>query len=135
MSQLGKSHHHLLAQIDTQLRHINTQLRQLVPTKTLRPGDGKTFPRSGQTVQVKYVGRLPNGTIFDRSPRGQPFTFQLNRGQVIKGWDLVVAKMSLGQKVRATIPPNLAYGSKGAGGGKIPPNTALTFTMKLVSIQ
>ena len=135
MSQLGKSPKHLLASISHQLRQINGQLARSIPTKILKPGDGINFPSDGDTVRVKYIGRLPNGSVFDKSSLGNPFTFTLNRHQVIKGWDQVVSKMSLGERVRVKILPALAYGSKGTGGGRIPPNTTLTFTMKLLSIN
>ena len=135
MSSLGKSQEHLLAVVDKQLRQINNDMRKSIPLRVLQPGDGRTYPKSGQTVLVKYIGRLPNGMVFDKSPNNKPFKFRVDRGQVIKGWDRVVKRMSLGERVRVKIPPRLAYGRKGAGGGKIPPNTTLTFTMKLVSIH
>ena len=135
MTSLGKSRDHLLATINDQLRKINHNIRDLIPMRILKPGDGHTYPKSGQTVRVKYIGKLPNGKVFDQSPPNQPFTFQVDRNQAIKGWDQVVKQMSLGERVRVKIPPQLAYGSKGAGGGKIPPNTTLTFVMKLLSVQ
>ena len=135
MTSLGKNRDHLLSTIDQQLRQINHDIRGLIPIRVIQSGDGHTYPKSGQTVQVKYIGKLPNGSVFDRSPPNQPFTFQVDRNQVIKGWDHVVKQMSLGERVRVKIPPKLAYGSKGAGGGKIPPNTTLTFVMKLVSVR
>ena len=92
-------------------------------------------PTQGQTVTVHYTGWLQNGTKFDSSrDRGQPFSFQLGTGQVIKGWDEGVATMKVGGKRKLTIPPDLAYGSRGAG-GVIPPGATLTFDVELLSFR
>ena len=105
-----------------------------VEIEVLKNGDGKTYPQRGQTVAVHYVGKLTNGTVFDSSiQRGQPFRFQLGMGKVIRGWDECVAKMSVGEKIRATIPPSLGYGDSGAG-GVIPPNATLIFDIELLGV-
>jgi len=97
-------------------------------------GNGPS-PRSGQTVVVHYTGWLTNGTKFDSSlDRGQPFTFPLGQGQVIKGWDEGVASMKVGGKRKLVIPPDLGYGSRGAG-GVIPPNATLVFEVQLLGVQ
>lgn len=89
----------------------------------------------GQMVTVHYVGALPDGTVFDASTnRGEPFTFQLGAGQVIRGWDEGVAGMKVGGKRRLVIPPDLAYGNQ-AVGGVIPANATLLFEVELLAVQ
>jgi FKBP-type peptidyl-prolyl cis-trans isomerase len=88
---------------------------------------------SGDTLTVHYVGTLTNGTKFDSSyDRGTPYVFLVGAGRVIAGWDQGVPGMKVGGKRRLTIPPDLAYGSRGQG--VIPPNATLLFDIDLVSI-
>ena len=92
-------------------------------------------PRQGQTVVVHYTGWLTNGTKFDSSvDRGQPFEFVIGTGQVIQGWDEGVSSMKVGGKRRLTIPAQLGYGARGAG-GTIPPNATLIFEVQLLGIK
>lgn len=89
---------------------------------------------AGKTVTVHYTGWLENGKTFDSSVgRGQPFSFHLGVGQVIKGWDEGVQGMKVGGKRKLTIPPNLGYGARGAG-GVIPPHATLTFAVELLGV-
>ena len=90
--------------------------------------------KSGQTVSVNYTGTLEDGTQFDTSIGRAPFSFPLGAGRVIKGWDEGVAGMKVGGKRKLTIPPELGYGSRGAG-NVIPANATLIFEVELLKIN
>jgi hypothetical protein len=90
--------------------------------------------QAGQSATVQYTGWLLNGTKFDSSlDHGQPFTFPLGGGQVIKGWDEGVVNMKVGGQRRLIIPPNLGYGDRGSG--PIPGCSTLIFDVQLVSVK
>lgn len=96
-------------------------------------GSGNT-PAPGKEVTVHYTGTLPDGTKFDSSvDRGQPFTFKIGVGQVIKGWDEGVMSMKVGGKRKLVIPPELGYGARKAG--QIPPNSTLHFDVELLGVK
>jgi FKBP-type peptidyl-prolyl cis-trans isomerase FkpA len=90
---------------------------------------------AGMTVTVHYTGWLENGSKFDSShDRNDPFSFNLGRGMVIRGWDEGVEGMKVGGKRKLTIPAHLGYGSAGAG-GVIPPNATLVFEVELLDVD
>ena len=97
-------------------------------------GDGEK-PKTGEVVSVHYRGYLSNNTQFDSShDRKKPFTFSVGEGRVIKGWDEAILDMNVGSKRTLIIPPELGYGSRGAG-KSIPPNAILIFEVELIDIK
>ena len=103
-----------------------------------RVGTGAT-PKTGQTCVMHYTGWLwengAKGKKFDSSlDRGTPFSFPIGQGRVIKGWDEGVATMKVGGQRVLLIPPDLGYGSRGAG-GVIPPNATLIFEVELLDVK
>jgi len=116
------------------VEEVNTLAKLVV--ETLSPGDGKTYPKQGDTLTMHYTGSLlSDGLQFDCSrARGQPFTVKIGVGQVIRGWDEGIMQMSLGERAMLRIPAELGYGTQGAG-GVIPPHADLAFDVELMKID
>jgi peptidylprolyl isomerase len=129
------------AQRDADIALINTKYPNAVQSPSgikyiiQKRGTGNK-PAPGKTVQVNYRGSFLSGQVFDSSDtRGKPLEFPAGVGAVIKGWDEMVMDMQVGEKRTAIIPPELAYGERGAGNGVIPPNSFLVFEMELVGVK
>jgi FK506-binding protein 1 len=120
---------------DVEICTLSPPLGKVVPINIEKEGDGKHFPQQNDQVTVHYVGTLAsNGQGFDSSrARGEPFTFTIGIGQVIKGWDEGVSNMSLGQRATLHIPSEKGYGKRGAG-NSIPPHSDLKFDVELLRI-
>ena len=102
--------------------------------QVLQEGSGPK-PTQGQTIAAHYTGTFPDGKVFDSSvKRGTPLVFKVGVGQVIKGWDEALLDMRAGERRQLIIPPELAYGARGAG-GVIPPNATLHFEVELVVLR
>ena len=103
--------------------------------KVLEAGSGTQHPGPRSNVVVHYTGWLLDDTKFDSSlDRGAPFSFPIGQGRVIRGWEEGVASMKVGGKRELTIPPDLAYGDRGAG-GVIPPGATLIFEVELLELR
>ena len=115
---------------------FNTGFENDFKVKHLKVGDNLTYPLNTDNVTVHYNGTFPTtGISFDSSySRNSTFTFQLNNGKVIKCWDQVVEKMSLGERIYVVCPSTLAYGSNGVK-DVIPPNTDIAFDINLLCIN
>jgi FKBP-type peptidyl-prolyl cis-trans isomerase len=143
------------AAASAQVRRKRTPVRRPVAKKTIsspesstgavKTASGLTYiitkhgtgaaAKAGDTVTVHYTGTLTDGTKFDSSrDRGQPFSFTLGAGQVIKGWDEGIGKLRVGDQAILIIPPTIGYGARGAGDA-IPPNASLIFIVELVETK
>ncbi|RYG15264.1 FKBP-type peptidyl-prolyl cis-trans isomerase [bacterium] len=101
----------------------------MIQLEELAPGEGPSV-EDGNTVEVDYVGSFPDGKTFDKGR----FEFKVGAGQVIQGFDMMVVGMKKGGRRKATIPPDLGYGARGAGRA-IPPMATLVFDVTIVSIR
>src|SRR6185437_2167166 len=117
---------------ETSMQEVTTSSGLKYVDQVIGAGDAAVV---GKTASVHYTGWLENGKKFDSSvDRGQPFSFPLGAGRVIKGWDEGVQGMKVGGKRKLTIPSDLGYGSRGAG-GVIPPNATLIFDVELLAVR
>ena len=126
----------VMAQMQSDTQEVSSSLQKI----DVKTGNGEEI-QPGRTAVVHYTGWLhdplaakEHGQQFDSSRGRPPFSFVLGSGKVIKGWDQGVAGMKIGGKRTLIIPPELAYGSRGAG-GVIPPNAALIFDIELMDIR
>ena len=111
-------------------KKTNTGIRYIV----LQPGQGEAG-KPGDRAAVLYIGRLLNGTEFDRNlDREHPFSFRVARGQVIEGWEQILQQMKPGEKRLVIVPPELAYGTRGSP-PKIPRNATLVFEMEVLEFK
>lgn len=133
---IGLSASHFLAKGSKSVNRMNTPSG--LQYEIIKPASGSS-PKAGQTVTVHYTGWLDNngqkGKQFDSSvSRGQPFSFTIGVGQVIKGWDEGVLTMHVGEKRLLVIPAHLGYGARGVP-GVIPANATLLFEVELLKIS
>jgi FK506-binding protein 1 len=107
-----------------------------VEVQTLSLGDGETYPKRGDALLVHYVGTLAKGgEEFDSSlGAGKPFKFQLGAGMVIRGWEVGVKRISLGERAKIKVAADFAYGAEGIQGA-IPPFADLDFEVHLLAIN
>lgn len=113
----------------------NHQAPANISVEVLKPGSG-VGAKYGDTVTVNYTGYLTDGKVFDSSyNHGAPFSFVLGNQNIIAGWNLGILGMKVGEKIKLTIPPELGYGTTGAGNGLIPPNSTLIFEIELLKIN
>ena len=97
-------------------------------------GDAGDCPKEGQEVLVEYTGRLEDGTVFDSSENKEPLKVVIGVGQVIKGWDIGIMSMRVGEKAMLKIAPEYAYGAAGSP-PTIPANATLIFEVDLIQVS
>lgn len=132
---------------DNQTSEVNTSISNPTPStpadastsaelkiEDIKVGTGREV-KVGDTIKIHYLGTLESGQKFDSSyDRNEPFETQIGVGRVIQGWDQGVIGMKVGGKRKLTIPSDLGYGSRGAG-GVIPPNATLIFELELLDVK
>ncbi|OHA52232.1 MAG: peptidylprolyl isomerase [Candidatus Terrybacteria bacterium RIFCSPLOWO2_01_FULL_40_23] len=117
------------------MEHVSPAANEEFKTEDLVVGTGAEA-KAGDTVSVNYVGTLTDGTKFDSSyDRNQPFSFTIGTGSVIQGWEQGIPGMKEGGKRKLTIPAELGYGDRVAGGGAIPANSTLIFEVELLNVE
>ncbi|KAI0093176.1 hypothetical protein BDY19DRAFT_989841, partial [Irpex rosettiformis] len=102
-----------------------------VKIQDVKPGEGAEA-KKGDTVRMRYIGKLDDGTVFDSNTKGKAFEFTLGDGDVIKGWDVGIVGMKKGGERVLVIPPSMGYGKRKQSG--IPPSSTLTFEVTLLKI-
>jgi peptidylprolyl isomerase len=140
---LGEASKKSAARTEAGKNEIAARIEQVLPGaqktasgiyyKTTANGNGVKANR-GNYVTLNYTGLLLDGTVFDSTQNKTPFEFQAGKGMVIKGWDEMVLDMKQGEKRTFVLPPELGYGSRGAG-GVIPPNAYLLFEVELIKVE
>jgi FKBP-type peptidyl-prolyl cis-trans isomerase len=114
---------------------INEKKTMGLGIEVMSQGSGERKTKNGDSLVVNYTGRLADGTKFDSSlDRGVPFEFRIGDGKVIAGWEKGLLDMKVGEKRVLTVPAEMGYGTRGAG-GIIPPNASLIFDVELVEIK
>eukprot|EP00123_Amoebidium_parasiticum_P020259 comp4618_c0_seq1/m.815 comp4618_c0_seq1/g.815 ORF comp4618_c0_seq1/g.815 comp4618_c0_seq1/m.815 type:complete len:230 (-) comp4618_c0_seq1:587-1276(-) len=105
--------------------------------RIVKKGNKTTYPKKGDTVSVRYTGRLPDGKVFDsnQTKKAAPLRFKVGTGRVIRGWDEALLTMSVGEVAEVTIEPEWAYGKKPPAGSGIPADSVLIFDMELVAVD
>ena len=127
------------------VKKIVTPKKPMTPQQAVTTASGLTYIitkqgtgaqlKAGDNIIVNYTGLLTNGQKFDSSlDRGEPFSFPLGAGRVIKGWDEGFAKLKVGDHATLVIPSSIAYGTRGAG-GVIPPDATLIFIVEVIGVK
>ena len=135
--EVGQTEQNINMQNTTQPEVTVLPSTEGVKTTILKEGTG-AVAKSGDTVEMNYTGKLVDGTAFDSNvdpkfKHVEPFVFTIGAGQVIKGWDVGVAGMKVGEKRKLELAPEFAYGERGQG--PIPPNSTLVFEVELLGIK
>ena len=120
--------------VEDDINNVNqvTNMTNVLGVVDLMIGSGEEA-KTGETLTVHYVGTLVDGKKFDSSyDRGEPFSFTLGAGQVIRGWDEGMLGMKVGGKRKLVIPPDFGYGARDVGNGLIPANSTLVFEVELL---